>query len=142
MSEDNKALVRRLDEAFFKQDFGTFDELLADDFVDHNPIPDSPGGVEGFKQTARTVMGGFPDMDVKTTDVIAEDDRVVHFWICEGTHDGEFMAMSPSGKRVTFTGIEIWRIADGQIAERWGVVDNMDLLEKTGNLPAIEEAAR
>ena len=52
-----------------------------------------------------------------------------------GKHTGEAMGIPPSGQAITIRGIEIWRVADGKIAERWGVVDVSDVLQKAGVLP-------
>ena len=53
----------------------------------------------------------------------------------QGTHKGEFMGIGPTGKRVTATGIDIVRIANGKIVERWGEFDNMAILQQIGALP-------
>ena len=141
MSQENKDLVLRLDrEGFFKQDFAVIDEILADDFVDRDPTPGTDGNREGFKQMCTMVMGGFPDMETTEEQLVAEGDLVVHSWTTEGTHDGEMMGMPATGKRVTFRGMEMWRVEDGRLAEHRGVVDLMDMLTKAGVVPEMAPA--
>ena len=117
MSEENKAVVRRFTEVFQTGDLSTLDEVLASNFVDHNPFPEQAPGREGMKQLIGMMRTTFPDMAVSTEDMIAEGDRVVSRWSATGTHKGEFMGVPATGNKVTVTGIGIDRIMDGKIVE-------------------------
>ena len=74
-------------------------------------------------------------------DFIAERDRVVARWSLTGTHRGEFLGLQPTGKEFTFQVLEIYRIKDGMMAERWNVVDMFGFLQQIGAIPAPETAA-
>ena len=71
-------------------------------------------------------------------EMIAEGDRVVVRWTGSGTHVGAFMGIPPTGRSFTISGIDIYRMADGKMAEHWHVVDQLALLGQLGLLPEQE----
>jgi steroid delta-isomerase-like uncharacterized protein len=126
--------VRRLtNECFVGGDFSTYDELVSDDFVDHDPLPGFPGDKKGQLETAKLVVGAFSDRKADMDDYVdTVDGRVVESWLFTGKHTGEFAGLPPSGKAVQVRGIEIWRCDGGEIVEHWGAVDLSDVFEKAG----------
>ena len=56
-------------------------------------------------------------------------------WAAVGTHRGAYLGAEPTGRRVTFKGIEVIRVRDGRIAERWGEWDGLELLGQLGRMP-------
>ena len=73
-------------------------------------------------------------------ELIAENDRVMVRWTFHGTHQGEFSGVPPTHKPVTYSGINIFRIADGKIAEVWDLYDRLWMWQQLGVLPEIKEA--
>lgn len=135
----NKAIITRLD-AIWDGDEEIVDELVAADFRNHNPIvPDAPPGPEGFKQNVAAIRTAFPDISFTTEDMIAEGDRVVIRAIGRGTHEGELLGIEPTGREVTIDIIVIFRLADGQLVERWAQTDTMGMLRQLGALPEPAE---
>ncbi len=135
--EENKALVRRVyEEIHNKGNFAAVDELVAINFIDHNAPPEISPGPEGIKQTFTMFRNAFPDLNVTVEDMIAEGDKVVARITLRGTHKGEFMGIAPTGKQIKLATIDIVRIAGGKIAERWGVGDNLGMMEQLGVIPA------
>jgi steroid delta-isomerase-like uncharacterized protein len=132
----NVDLIRRLtDEVFIGGDFSSWDDLIADDFVDHDPMPGQATDKDGQRQMAEMVLATFSDRKFDGDDYMdTTDGRVVENWWFHGRHTGEAMGFPPSGQEVVVRGIEIWRIANGKIAERWGVIDITDVLQKAGAL--------
>ena len=137
---DNKALVRRLfDEVWNTGNVAIVDDLLAPDFVDH--AAQMGGGDptrDGFKTQVRLFRTAFPDGRSQIEDLIAEDDRVVARWTDGGTQRGEWMGVPPTGKRVTMTGIDVYRIEQGRIAEFWCSEDELGLLRQLGAIQPPE----
>jgi len=133
--EENKAVVRRLYKAFDKRNLGLLDELVAHDYIDH---PRQFRGRESYKQHLTTFFKSFPDSHETIEDIIAEGDRV---WVHVkgiGTHKGEFRGIAPTGKKIKWGAVSIWRIVDGKIAEMWcAVVDELDSYKQLG-IGAIE----
>ena len=141
-AEENKALVRRYAEELLNQtNLDLFDEIFAPDFVLYGADPDQVSGVEDLKQFFGMLRSGFPDFQVTIEDLFAaEGDKVVLRFTFRGTHQGEFMGIGPSGNRVTFTGIDIFRIADGQIVELWNQEDVLGMMQQLGAIPVPEHS--
>ena len=78
----------------------------------------------------------FPDLQLSVDDLFAEGDRVVARWTSRGTHQGEMMGISPSGKHVQISEIDIFRVSAGKLAEHWGVFDQLGMLQQIGAVPA------
>jgi steroid delta-isomerase-like uncharacterized protein len=138
-SETNKAVIRRLmDEVVNAGNLDAIDEIVAPDFVNHNPLPGASPGRDGFKQTFRNLHAAFPDLHVIDTDLIAEGDRVVTLRGFEGTQNGTFMGVPPTGKRLVLDGMTVFRVVNGQITERWGVLDMLSVMRQLGLIPEPE----
>jgi steroid delta-isomerase-like uncharacterized protein len=138
MSAENKALARRLvEEAFNAGRLEVVDELVASDFVEHDPsLTEEVRGPAGVKELIAGYRAAFPDIRITIEDQIADGDYVVSRWSGTGTHQGELMGMPATGKQATVTGITIDRIVDGRIAESWDNWDTLGLMQQLGAIPA------
>lgn len=127
--QDIKAISRRYYEgAVNGRNLGVIDELIAHDAENHDARPGDPDGRAGSVFSFAKLLAAFPDV-VRTIDLqVAEDDLVVTRWTDRGTHTGTYGGIEPTGRAVTYSGITIHRIRDGQIVERWGTIDNLSLL--------------
>jgi steroid delta-isomerase-like uncharacterized protein len=125
-------LIRRLtDEVFVGGRVEGVDELLADDFVSHDPPPGVPADRAGFRALAEMVTGAFSDRKLDFDEMLdTTDGRVVENWAMLGTHTGEAFGLPPSNQVVRVRGVELWRCAGGKVVEHWGAVDMSDLFEK------------
>jgi predicted ester cyclase len=99
-------------------------------------------GRQGIKQFYGMLRAAFPDLHFTIEDQIAAGDRVVTRWTANGTHNGEFQGISPTGKQITIAGIDIDRLANGKVVECWPVADELGLLRQLGAIPAPELVAR
>lgn len=134
--ESNKAVIHRLiDEVVNGGNLEAIDDLLAPDFVNHNPLPGIPPDREGFKQAFRSLHAAFPDLHTINSDLVAEGDRVVALRGFEGTHRGPFMGVPGTGKHVVLDGITVFRVVDGRVTERWSVLDMLGVMRQLGLLP-------
>ena len=133
---ENSALVRRfIDEIFNQGNLAVAEEILAPDYVHHDPTTNQFGsGIEGFRQMISLYRQAF-DLHIVLEDQIAAEDKVVDRWTGHGTHQGEFMGLAPTGKRITATGISIHRIEGGKIAETWNNYDALGLFQQLGIIP-------
>ncbi len=139
--EENKIIARRfVEDVWGKGDFAAERELMSTNVVDHNPVPGFPTGFEGHHQVLAMFRNAF-DGQVTLEDVIAEGDRVVDRWTFHGTHRGELFGIPATGKQVTFTGIDINRIENGQIVEFWHQEDIMGLMQQLGVVPSPGQAS-
>jgi steroid delta-isomerase-like uncharacterized protein len=141
-TEENKALVRRyFEEAWNKGNVGVIDMLMATDYSRYMSEPAKPLTREGQKQRITTFRQALPDLHLTIDDLIAEGDKVVFRITVRGTHQGAFMGVSPTGKSVTVTAIDIARFADGKIVEHWGQMDSLGLMQQLGVVPVPGQAS-
>jgi steroid delta-isomerase-like uncharacterized protein len=136
--ERNGKLVRNFIERMLN-DPGALEEFLRPDFIDHNATPDQPQGREGVKRILEKVLSALGGLRVKLEDVIAEGDRVVVRHRAEAVHVGNFMGFPGTGKTLRWTGISIYRIEDGKIAERWGLIDHAALIQQLREVSAASD---
>jgi len=134
---DNKDIVRRYyAEVWEKGDPGPLDELLADDYVDHNPMPGIAGDKASAAQTVTAIMGNTSDVSMDVQHVIGEGDLVAAHWRMDWTQHGDFMGMVPAeGKRLSIEGHDFYRLSGGRIAEIWHAEDMMSVMGQLGMLP-------
>jgi steroid delta-isomerase-like uncharacterized protein len=125
-------LVRRLtDEAFIGGNLEVLDELVATDFVSHDPPPGAPGTKEGLQSAAEAVVAAFSDRKMEFDELVdTADGRVVDSWAMVGTHTGEAFGLPASNQSVRVRGIELWRCSGGKIVEHWGAIDLSDVAQK------------
>lgn len=139
-AEENKALARRwMSEGWDKGNLKAVDELMAPNYVDHNPPPGLPANREGAKQAITLFRTAFPDLKNTIEELVAEGDKVVGRVVARGTHRGEFQGIPPTGKQVTIEGIFIGRVAGGKIVETWEQFDAVSLLQQLGAMPPAGE---
>jgi steroid delta-isomerase-like uncharacterized protein len=136
-TKENKAILRRwYEQGFAKGNLAALDELVATDFVDHNPAaPGLAGGLEGAKEVVTMMRTAFHDFRITVEDMVAEGDKVVARVTARATHKGEFMGIAPTGKQAAIEVIDIVRIAGGKMVERWGIFDQLGLMQKLGAVP-------
>ena len=129
-AEENKAVVRSEQEELwnYNGNLDAADEIFA------------PEQAEAAKQEAADFRRGFPDVVSTIEDLIAEGDKVVARWRARATHQGEYMGIPPTGKEVEFTGISVYRIEAGKIAESWNEEDELGLMRQIGAIPEPEQS--
>ena len=138
MSEATKALAR----SFFQEaDRGrTPVELCAPGFTAHFPGP-PPMDLEGFDQFEAMFRSAFSDLEHAIEDLVAEGDIVAVRLRLKGVHTGDFMGVPASGTHSSVEGTAFLRIADGKVAQLWGFLDQMALLQQIGGPPRRDAAA-
>ena len=118
-TEAHKALIRRVyEQAFNRGELAVIDEVFAPHFVDHS-TPEQEPGTAGVKAYCAMVRAGFPDIHVTIDDLIAEADTVAVRTTWTGTHLGHYDGIAPTGKHVTRSMIQIFRLQSGKIQEEW-----------------------
>src|SRR4029450_5401888 len=136
ISETNKDVIRNLLADADRGQADLADRYYAPDYVDHTPSPirrQAPGR-EGVRQATALFREAFPDTRHTIEDLVAEGDRVVARVSARATHTGPLFGHPPTGRVVTLTGITIYRIVGGRIAERWAE-HGLGVLEQLGIPP-------
>jgi predicted ester cyclase len=107
--------------------------LLSPDFVTHAPV--SLPGAAGVRAFFEMQWAAFPDHKVTTMQVLADDEFVAHYMRSEGTQQGPFLFLPPSGKYITWTFIDIFRVRDGKFVEHWVESDRFGMMQQLGIVP-------
>lgn len=133
MTEENKKIVREFVEVCQTQhDLGRMSDFISSEFVNHTVMPPFAPTFEGAMELHEMLIAAFPDMKFVIRDMIAEGDKVVTYKTLEGTHQGDFIGIAPTGKRVESDVIDIMRVEDGKCVEHWHVMDVLGLLMQLG----------
>jgi len=136
MSEANKAVVRKVvEEIWNRGNLAAIDELMAPDFVNRDPANPGVTDRESLRQSVAAFIKAFPDRHVVVEELIAEGDKVAKRWSNRATHRGEFKGIPPTNNPVSVTGISIYRVAGGRVAECTWSYDALGLMRQLGVLP-------
>lgn len=139
---ESTELIRRYYEDVFNQRHPDLvDELAVDDYVEHDPFPGQGNGRVDLKARVRVILDAMNPLRFTLQDIVADGDRIAVRWTQTATQTGPFMGMPPTGRTVTFAGIDIHRLRDGRMAEHWHVIDMYALLQQLGAIPAPSGAA-
>jgi steroid delta-isomerase-like uncharacterized protein len=129
---ENKTIARRyFEEIWNKEELAALEKLVAADVVGH-VSGTTLHGLETLKQRVRTLYFIYSEPQFSVEDQIAEGDKVLTRWTFRGTHTGEFMGAAPTGRQVIVTGMNLFRIAGGKIAEIWLNADDLSELQQLG----------
>jgi steroid delta-isomerase-like uncharacterized protein len=110
------------------------DLLLAENFVDHEDLGPVKPDRNGVKQFLGMLISAFPDLNVTVEDIISDGDKVAIRSTWRGTQQGEFMGIPPTGKAVSYAGIDIMKFSGEAVSEHWGLSDNMTMMTQLGLL--------
>ncbi len=134
--EKNKAIIRRwIEEGWNQGKADLADELYAAEFsaLDIDEPDKNLRGPEDIKAYVRYLRSAFPDIHFTIDHLFGEDDKIVGAFTIRGTHRGDFAGVAPTGKKVLFQAVDIWRLRDGKIVERCiARIDRLDLMEQLG----------
>jgi steroid delta-isomerase-like uncharacterized protein len=133
---ENRALLKRFyDQGWNANDIAVYDELVTEDFVDHQAIPGLPPGREGFKALNAMFRTAFPDVWLEVEGIISEGDKVSCRWTSTGTHRGDLFGIPATGRSVKVTATVLYRVVDGRLAEGWINRDDLGLMRQLGVIP-------
>jgi steroid delta-isomerase-like uncharacterized protein len=133
------AVVRRnTEEVQGGGDFALFDELFADDFVDHTPQPGFSTDKAAVKVLYAKLREAFPDFHADIKWQSADGDLVTTFKIYHGTHQGEFLGIPATGRTMQFETVDAMRVVDGRIVAHWGVGNLYSLVHQLGARLTVE----
>jgi steroid delta-isomerase-like uncharacterized protein len=133
--EVNKAVVRRFYEEVWARGNVEFAKgVFADDYVRHDLRPGrADPGAGGQALIAEQFRRAFPDLEWRVDLVLGDDDLVAARWTASGTHSGTWTDVAPTGRRVTFSGVNIFRFGDdGKVVEIWNHRDDLGLMQQLG----------
>jgi steroid delta-isomerase-like uncharacterized protein len=144
ISEAAKAVVRRnTNEVQGRGHFDVFEEIFADDFVDHTTQPGTSPDKTGVRKLYTYLREAFPDFHAEIHWQLADGDRVTTYKTYHGTHEGTYLGVAPTHRKIQFETVDVMRVQDGKITDHWGVANLLSLMQQIGGwtpppLAAIE----
>jgi predicted ester cyclase len=136
-AEENKRLVRRFYEEIDKGNLDAMDELVDENYIDHNPppFPGLPSGRQGLKEAFKIFWKATPGHH-EIQEQIAEGDKVVTRMTSYGKHEGDLPGAPRTGNDLKISSITIHRIANGKLVEKWAEKDVLTFLKQIGLVPS------
>jgi steroid delta-isomerase-like uncharacterized protein len=135
--------LRWMQEIWADRNLSRFDELHSDDFVDHSPAG-RPSDRQGYFDGVAKLFQAFPDFHAVVEDLVLDSaqSKVAIRWSAIATHLGCFAGKLPTGRKIRFRGIEILRVSNGLIVDRWGEWDELAILNQIESPPGDGKPAR
>jgi steroid delta-isomerase-like uncharacterized protein len=133
--DDMKALVRRhIEEGFNRGDWTVCEATLADDYTARYGTGDQANvGRDHYVRVCRMLRRSFPDVAITIEDLVVEGDKIVNRYVERGTLTGQaFLGIEPAGQRYEKPGTTVYRVANGRLAESWGVEDTLAWFRQLG----------
>jgi steroid delta-isomerase-like uncharacterized protein len=142
-SEAAKAVIRRNTEEVQGQGrFDVFDELFADDFVDHTPQEGSGADKEGVRGLYKMLRAAFPDFRAEIHWQRADGETVTTFKTYYGTHKGPFLGFEATGRTMHFESVDVMRVQNGKITDHWGAGNLLSAIIQLGLFEPGSKAPR
>ena len=108
------------------------EQLFTPDYVQYEP--GMAPGLTGVRSFFSSLQAAFPDLHGRVDHVVFDGDKLVAAMTWQGTHDGPFLGAAPTGRQLTYSRIEIWRVRDGKLTEHWGYFDYQSTAEMLAQL--------
>ncbi len=139
--EQNKRIVQEFYMTVFqKHDLDSTGKFMHEDYIQHNP--DAEQGMKGFIGFHKGFFKAAPDFCATINRMVAEDDLVFVYNTITGTHTGEgFLHYKPTGNKIHFDAVDMFRLRDGKLCEHWDVADTRRLFLQVGGLKEINKTA-
>jgi steroid delta-isomerase-like uncharacterized protein len=133
VSDAAKSVVRRNTEEVQGQGkFEVFEQLFADDFVDYTPQPGTTPDKAGVRKLYTYLRQAFPDFHAEIHWRLADGDRVTTFKTYHGTHEGPFLGVASTHRKIQFETVDVMRVQNGKITDHWEVGNLLSLMRQIG----------
>lgn len=135
--EENKRIVRNFyEEVFHRRDLSVADRFMHNDYIQHNP--DADQGITGFIDFHKGFFDAVPDFCATVIQMVAEGDLVYVYNRITGTHTGEgFLNHPPTGNKIAFDAVDMFRLREGKLCEHWDVADTRALFTQVGAIRPV-----
>ncbi len=138
--ENNKQLVRDyIEKVVNTGDIDDIEKYISPDYYEGNKPNGRIVGIEGAKEHILGVRRTYPDLHLTIEQQIAEGDWVVTRVTARGTHEGIWLGIKPTGKKVEMTGVNIEKVIDGRIVEHGGAANMLEALLEIGAIKVVSE---
>ncbi|MEZ5416693.1 MAG: ester cyclase [Vicinamibacterales bacterium] len=127
---DTKSMIRDFYAALSEGRLDVIEEVVAEDFIEHEALPDIDDGRDGLRQLFQSMHQAFADFSITIEQMVAEGDKVFALVTMQGIHRAEFMGIPSKGKPMMVPVADVMRIDGGRIVEHWGVMDSGVLMQQ------------
>ncbi len=133
-AESNKELVKAfIETVLVNHELDSVNRFLREDYIQHNP--DAAQGSAGFVEFFKMMFKAMPDFRYTINRLLAEGDNVWAWCTTTATHNGgQFLDIPPSGRKLSFDVVDLFRVQDGKIAEHWDVADTLTMFSQLGDV--------
>ena len=143
MPTDNAAIVQRfIDDVINQGRYQVCDEIVAEDFVELDPLPGQRQGREGLKEVIAMMRSAFPDINWVTDESISSGDKVVTRFTWTGTQHGDFLGIPATGRPVSVKGVVIDRLVNGLMTDSRILMDTYGMMMQLGVIPPPADPAQ
>jgi steroid delta-isomerase-like uncharacterized protein len=134
MPMENRAIVRRIyEEVWNKRRIELLDELLSPTHALQAPnVSGSEVGPQAYRRQVFALLKGFPDLQMTIEDIFGEDEKIVVEWTLSGTHDGKFLGIPATHKKVSVDGVTIHHVANGKVIDSSANWNALSLMKQLG----------
>jgi steroid delta-isomerase-like uncharacterized protein len=140
-TEQNKAVMYQFfEELFSAGNLSVADDIVARDYINHNPVPGETPGRAGLKAYVVYLRTAFPNLQIHLDEVLTDGDKVITRWTATGTQHGEFAGIPATGKTIRVSAINIHQVVDGQVRAGWLHWDALGLMQQLGAIPMPNQA--
>jgi steroid delta-isomerase-like uncharacterized protein len=130
-ADELRAITHRFySEVFNQGKLELIDELIADDFVEHEEMPGMPTDKRAPRMFIGMMREAFPDINATVEDMVVEGNTVAVRARMSGTHKGEFMGIPPTGNKFDIQAMDVIRYRNGQVCAHWGVTDSLTMMQQ------------
>lgn len=137
--EEYRAVLDQYLEGFNEQDLDAFQETVAPAVVVHGlvGVEGDVNGLDEYGEWGLSIFRGIPDAHIEVEDSFVSGTKVASRWTVTGTHEGELFGVPATGEPFEITGLAIFRMEDGKIAEKWYQQDDLGMFQQTGVVDAF-----
>jgi predicted ester cyclase len=124
-----RALAEQFAATLSAHDIVAFAALFAENYVNHQSSAAAPPPAPGVSPKQGTTaffagrLKGLPDLSVTIEALVASADKVAASFVYSGTHQGVYLGVPPTGRKLRFTSCDIFAVRGGLIVEHWGMGD-------------------
>jgi steroid delta-isomerase-like uncharacterized protein len=138
-TETNKAIILRMvEQVWNKGRVDLVEEFFTEDCVHHIAGQPTQAGTDFVRQGVTGSRAGLPDFRLTVDELLGEGDRLAARWTTTGTHEGNYVGIPPTGKKVSHGGTTFYRLENGRIVELWFLADMLGVMQQLGVIPAPE----
>jgi len=130
--DEANALTKKVLKIWNEADFSAASDLYASDYVRHHPTPSANASFDDFKNTVTVLHDSFPDCLFTFNDTLVENDKIIVFATFTGTNTGSLEELPPTGKKAHVSGVYVFHVIEGKIAEEWTYFNLLSYYEQLG----------